>query len=666
MTELPGARDIFLDGVRLPLAGEDPRTQFSDLVRFQPKMLFGDPSKDDNDLLSSWQFSDQSGGHGILRLKEGTDAGRFSISTLSTRFPGQLTKPGVVNAQSSAGIAGTGDKRILGEMWSDTLNEFLVIWTAGLNVRRGWINGGNLTALGGLTTSSGNLTNPAYNKGVSFQGTAAEEFFFIPQGNSGYATIKDTSLVPTEFAAPKFAAFANFDNKLVGISTGGRLYKTVDGTTWVAYDLTFALSKSYSYRGIISFFDRGDEPTLFILTGRDIWQFDPAGPELFRLDFGWPSHPDHARAYCVWNSQLYIAVGMGVFRYTGGAFMPVGLDRDDGLPTEYQGRITDLIPGYNAMYAVVEGKGGDVEYGSKSSIHEFTGSSWHTVWTQDTAVPSSIQYHGALGATKFSMGDGTITQSGGEYNMVWGTGGSDDTVYIMPLSVSFANPRAGIRAGSTFASGMYYYHETGEFNADMEGYIKIGNAIQLNVEEPYTLGLTDANRDTIRVLGRFDRNPWVEIGSQLANQGRYVLPLGSAFTVDNPAPGSDYTMYTGKAFEIAQLRFEVLRASVYIANRPMMITNMAMSFLKTVESNDAFTFTIDCSKGNGDMGPQELMDWIDHLTSVKRFMTLTVGPYTYRVYVSQNGGDRYSGDTQAGIRPLSVVEIPLSLGSDAA
>jgi hypothetical protein len=656
---LPAIREVSLDGVRCPLAGTDGRVQFSDLARFQPKMLFGDPSKDDNDLLSSWQIDNLSGGHGVFDMKEGTDAGRYWLGSMATRFPGQITKPPFVSTNSAT--EGSGDKMVLGEMWSDTSLEFYVIYTAGLNIRRGYIVDGILGTHSGFTASSGNLTTLPVNPGVSFQGTHSEERFYIPQGNAGYATITDTSIAATEFAAPAFRSFTVWDNKLIGITTGGRIYKTTDGTTWTAYDLTFALSKSYAIRDLVNFYDRRDEPTIYVITGRDVWQFDPAGPELFRIDYGWAGHPHHGLASVNWNGQLYIAVGMAVLRYTGGTWMPVGLDRDDGLG-EYQGYITALVGGTNAMYAMVQGAGNDTEYGNKSSIHEYSGSGWQMIWSDDTAVPASDQNHGTLATTAFTMRGMVVTQSGQEQTLVWGTAGTDDHIYTMPLNLGFANPRAGIRRGQLFGAGLYYYLETPEFDADMLGYIKIVNSLQYYLEEPITTGVDDSERDTLRWLYRIDRGDWEVLDERLAIEGRYAAPFGSALDTGDgiPADGAA-ALYSGLEWEIIQLRFEAHRAATYNADKPFILTNMAMSFLKTVGSNDAFTFAVDCTNGSGDYGPAELAAFIDNLTQIKRFCVLQVGGFAYRVFISQNAGDRFSGDVPSNLRSLSVVEIPLKL-----
>jgi hypothetical protein len=655
---------IELAGVLFNLTGATRDIEFSDLARFQQKFLFGDPSKDSNDLLSSLQVSDLSGGHGVSKLKEGTDQGRFEFGTMYWRFPDFGTKPMYWTGNNTVGDVGTGNKYVLGEFWSDTDNEFYVVYTAGLNVRRGLIFDGG-SGIGEIdpfyaAPSSGNLTSLPVNQGVGYQGTHAEERFFIPQGNNGFAIITDTSVAPTEFAAPKFSAFTVFDNKLIGITTGGRMYKTYDGTTWTGYDLVYQLSKSYRIRGLVTYVDRQDEPTVYVLTDRDMWQFDPDGPELFKIGGGgWGSHPHHARGYAVWRDQLFIAVGMAVWRYTGGTWMPVGLDRDFGLPPEYHGYISNLTASNNSLYAMVQGIGGDTEYGAKSSIHEFNGSGWQTVWTQDTAVPSSIQYHGALAASAYTMAEMCMTQSGSLQTLVFGTAGSDDRIYTSSVQMENANPRSAIRRGQAFGDGFYYYTETGEFDADMYGYKFIANSVEVTIEEPVTVPAI--SRDTFRIIHQIDRGDWEQLMSVTAAPGEYHALFGTSLATDHEG----VTLYSGAEWSRIKFRWEILRAASTHIDKPMILTNFSFNFLKTVASNDSYQVSLDLKNGSADSqyAAQEAMDFIDALVSPspRAFTTLKVGHRIWRVWVAQNGGTRTNQETQMGIRNLSIVEIPTHL-----
>jgi hypothetical protein len=211
-----------------------------------------------------------------------------------------------------------------------------------------------------------------------------------------------------------------------------------------------------------------------------------------------------------------------------------------------------------------------------------------------------------------------------------------------------------------FGSGFYYYLETGEFDADMFGYDKIANAIQFVIEEPITQIAT--MRDTIYIYAKVDRGDWFLVGSQRCDPGRYVFPFGDAITIAVAPPGHpELTLYTGLQFERIAFRIEIRRAAGVNVDKPAIMTNFVFSFLKTIDSNDAFEVAINCSSEYHDKGPRELQDFIDELTMIKRFCAMTVADRTYRVYVSQNQGDRSSGEGNEGTRNISIIEIPTGL-----
>lgn len=660
----PGAvSTIRIDGVDLPLAAGQSMVQFSDLARFQPKLLFGDPSKDDNDLLSSWQISNLSGGSGVMDLKEGTDQGRFAHASMYTRFPGQLTKPPYAGNNAAGDVEGTsGDKYVLGEYWNADDNEFYVAWQDGDDILRGPIDSSSLNqidfgatnygVINTLTTLAGEVP---VGEGVAFQGLADHEWLFIPYGNAGYAWINDNGAFINQSSVYHFSAFTVWDHRLIGITTHGRMYWTEDPDeaddntgviTWTAYDLTFQLSKNYRIRNLVNYFDRGDKPCVFVVTDRDVWQFDPDGPELFRIDFGWPSHPHFGRASCNWQGEFYISVGMGVWRYEGGSFVPMGLDRDNGLPTTHQGYIRRMVPGFNGMYALVQSDNLDEDEGGISSIQEWNGTAWHQIWQDyNTTLPPRADAN-ALRVTGLCLTGSALKQT-----LVFSTGSGDDHLYTMPLLTTFANPRSGIKQGQIFGDGAYYYIDLGEFDADMMGYIKIANAWQIYLEEP--ISQTPAMRDDVILQYKVDREDnWQTLTTiKFAAPGRYAFALGEILE------GTEFQR--GLPFEIFHPRVVLKRQASYNADKPTIITNMVISFLKTVSSSDAYgPITIDCSQGFGDKSPAELAAFIDGLTSLKRFTTLQIGDEIQRVFVSSNGGFKSTGDLQKGTRQLQIVQIP--------
>jgi hypothetical protein len=676
---------VHLDGVALYLAGGPPQNQsvqFSDLARFQPKILFGDPSKDDNDLLSVWQQSDFSGGNGVFDMKEGTDNQRFHFATLYGRFPNALTKPYRTRHDADVLAAPEDGVYVLGEFWSSKYSDFVTVIVGREDIDdlgtpavllyvfdKTVADGFEQVGGAGVDTPTDGLDFVPTNPGVAFQGLGTRERLFVPCGNNGYAYIDDTNAVGNS-TAQNFNAFTVWDNKLIGITTGGRIYRCTDADgsppTWTAYDTTWALSKSYRIRGMVNYFDRRDEPCIYIITDRDLWQFEPDGPELFRIDNGWPGHPWHGKAHAVFNGQLFIAVGMSVKRYTGGTWMDVGLDRDDGLLAPYaNGYIKAMTAGSNALYALVQAPGtndDDPTYGGRSALFEFNGSGWQCIWTQDRAVetlPSGSNWTG----TDLSVADEAatitdtilVTGSNSQQHLVWGASGEnfgDNGFHFMNLPLGPANPRQAIRAGQHYSDQRFSFFMSGRFDADMKHYTKIANQLDYELEEPIEQ-TTVTKRDTIKWWYAVDGGDWELITSHRADPGQYHVPLGEVI--------EGTTFREGLPFEYIQLRCDLIRPAVtYDTDKPTVISNIVLSFLKTVSSNFAFTVAVDIKNGSADglMSPEELADWIDALPQRKKWIRFTVGDDDYKVFVSQNLGTRWTGDIQSGNRQISIIQIP--------
>jgi len=658
---------VELDGVKLWLAGQNPqnlRVQFSDLARFQPKILFGDPSKDDNDLLSVLQMSDFSGGHGVFELKEGTDQQRVNFSTLTTRFPSMLARPPYVT--DNPNWDATGAQTPLCEVFA---GGFMVMAIAGGNDIYITGTSGDYSELAYPATGSrhrGTMSAAPVGKGVAFQGTHSigREQVYIPFG-TGYAEVDPgAGGTLTNHTSPDFMAFTVWDNKLIGIDAAGQLYWSLVGDVWTggtdgdSYGLTYKLPLSYQIRHLITYYDRQDEAAVFIVTDRDIWQFNPDGPELFRIDFGWPAHAYSGLGAAVWNGQLFVSVGMGVMRYSNGTWMPVGLDRDYGLPLRYQGYIADLAGGYNALYALVQSLDLDPDLGGSSSVHEFTGTGWHCIWRDDPVDPDGVS--APLSMTKL-LYTGARDASGPQQSLVWGISDTPSGIYSMSLPLTFANPRALLGVDSSFAvDGLTfetYYWESGWFDADMFGYIKIANTWQIVIDDP-----KNAFAQTKIVLEyRIERGTdYLVLGTLPRGTvpGRHTFAFGEAITSDGGT--------TGMPFEEIQFRVKMVGAAHSTnmftnRDRSVIITNQLFTFLKTVRSNDALTLAVDTSNGSADgtLGPRELETWLDGLTTIRRFLPLIVGQDEYRVFVSQNTGTRSTGDLQVGTRQLSLVEVPM-------
>ena len=632
MTERDSYDEIILDGMALKLRGVMPD---ANLATFPRRMVIGDPTKDSNPLLSAWVISDLSGGSGVYDMNESSDASRYSHGNMYTRYPGQISSGNYVTP-----LTGSTDSQMwfLGDLnVSGTWYAIIVLYSASVPITI--IYTLNLPT---TLTSIGTLAYQPVGHGVVYRGTDSQDNLVIPYGANGYAYLNQ-SLALTEVAPsvtdPALLDATVWDDKLIGIDTAGQLWWTTDVTAgWTSYGATAKIPTSETPRRVIPYFDRGGDPAVFVLTELRLWQFDPDGPQIFDIDVSFPPGPYQGIAACRWSGDLYFSVGMGVHRYTGGALSAMGLDRDSGLPVEYNGHIVDLVPGYNSMYALVEKPdlssftfpGGAPT--PKVSVHEWTGSGWHEVWElpSGNAIPLSA---GISRATNGQM-------------LIWGVTApiaALSGMYAMNLPITFANPRQRITQSTGLAqtSGQL---TTGVFDAGMQGYKKVASALDIRMT---SLSFSGGGQFLVQYKID-DAASWSNLG-YVTTTGVTSLPFGTL--TDG--------IYPGEVFERIQFRFTASVTTVFL------MESATLSFVKTVPPSNSWTPTIDLSaewKGNS---PETMRQHIDDILVNRVFVPLVLRGTTYRVMVSASSGSSQTGFDESSIRQVSLLEIPQSLGEVA-
>lgn len=175
---------------------------------------------------------------------------------------------------------------------------------------------------------------------------------------------------------------AAMDNKLWGInSTGTTLYCSpvgnVDGT-WTSFNL------SGDYNTVTDLFDgkllTSGDPCLYMLTAEGLFAIDVYAQKTYKQEVRYPL-TTQAKCGMYWNGAVYISTGMGIAKITSNDVTQFGPDQDDGLNTDYQGYITDMIGTSHWIIVAIAG-------GTKDSIlkrHETMGG-WHQIYTSSSAV----------------------------------------------------------------------------------------------------------------------------------------------------------------------------------------------------------------------------------------------------------------------------------------
>ena len=628
-------KTIILNGKTYYLS--DGALQFAGLKTFPPKVVTGDYSLDSNPLLSAWVISDYTGGHGVTDLNLATDTNRYRYGDINTRFPKQFALP----FRYDYGQFGTSTQSYspLGNMYIGGAYKFLSLLGGDLRADE--------TSLG-LSA----ITNVAAQRGGQvYAGAGANEMMFIPMGSAGYAVYDPVAGSLTQNSSPKFKDFVVWDDKLIGIDATGQLrYITAASASpsWTSY---LSMSKAPNIGSgnfiLVPFVNQAGDPAVHILGERGVWAFDADGPKLWRIKVDLPSNYIVWDNMTVWRGDLYIAAGMDLIQWNGSVQRNLGLSRDDGIPQSLQGRIISLCPELNSLYALVEARDETGAFTGNISVHE-----WSTYGWRAMAAPIQGTYKPA---TRLGM----MNSDSLGYRLVMGTQGfntspNSPSRVRWQLPRAFTNPRAALASGSVLFGGAALspflsltatsYFETGRFNANMEGYVKIANAVSLTLAEETSGG-------SARVYYRTESTTSYTLLGTVTNAvpGRYVFNFGTA-----DANG----ITPGLPFQYIELKLTLTESETHAYP---FAQNMVMSYLKVTSQSYSWTANIDMKGPYKGRSPDTLLQELKDLCDQNDFYTMIHRTKAYRVQVAQIQGNENLARDERAIVQLSIIEIPDSM-----
>jgi hypothetical protein len=616
--------ELIIDGYHFPLA-QGAKMQPSAVDRFPGKVTIGtDYTKDSNDLISSWIISDLTGGHGVVELKEGVEDNRYRFGTLYTRYPGQFTLPFEINSLS-LGTGASAQTIPLGDMYYSGAGGY-EFYAIGGNLGNELFRNGVTT---GLTYGS-SFTNPS----MPFTGTAGTTLLYTPT-DTGYWTYNRGANTAQLNASPDMVAFCLWDDKLIALDATGQLhYATAAAatTTWASYGVGGKLDPAHQPRRLEVYYNRAGEPSVHVISDQGVWVFDAATPRLYKIpDLGGVS-AWFGYASAVWRGNLYVSAGMDILEWNGSVVRNIGLSRDEGLPHQYANFISAFAPGQNALYASVQGSLTGTQF--YHSVHEWSGFGWHCLYATLLAANT----------TPYQL---MVSRASRLY---WGHNRGGDLLW-QDLPVAFTNPREAIDAGTfdfgyAFGSATTYYLETGRFDAGMTGYVKIANAIDLDVRAV-------ATNQSIVVKYRIDpATSWTTLGT-ITTSGHTILPFGTQ-TSDG--------IYPGMPFETIEFRLEYVDSGAPSSDTSV-VESMVFTFLKVMNPSWSWQVQLDLTSAHNGFSPEQLFDKLVALKNSGVFYSMKHRDDTYRIRIAGMGGADETGKDKRGLYTLSIIEVPLKLGA---
>ena len=548
--------EVYLNGNYYPIT----RPVQQVLASIYPaKVTIGDTTRDSQARTSVISWADFRGGIGVERMEGSKDVDRSWFSTCSLRYKRHLVLPAKTNSVSNSDATGES---------LDILQEFngalYGIWS---NQKVYKYNSGSDTFGSALDTLPAVATDALE---VRMGGT----LYLVIAHGTGYTYTSDASSFTDDTADTKFLAFWN--DKLWGISNTGQLWyaSTLGSET---NDAKLPLPDGHVTDLFVARNASGD-PILYAMTKEGLYAHDATNALWVETQLALPFHNDNGKGSIRWRDSVYIPAGLSIYKYINGSnsavVTVVGPDRDDGLPSDYRGKISKLIGTHNDLIAMVDGTltPGTVDMfatGESSVIDASTGYStilgynevgWEVRWSAAGADRGK-----KITAGFVSDVGGTLTATN-PYRMYWGF---DGALYYQQLQSDVINPTQV--TNYRYEDSVDGIHYTPWFSADQVEVDKL--ALKLKAET------ADCNS-----------NQTVKI--------EYALDYVESYTTMGTITSNGITTYTfgsnvGTTFR--SIQFKITLATNTIAASPDLIS-LTLEFRKKLNTKFGWSVHIDMNK----------------------------------------------------------------------
>ncbi len=294
-------------------------------------------------------------------------------------------------------------------------------------------NGNLYLAVGNIITKM-NAGRTAFTEVVGFTKTITD---LIPSLNSRLYIYLGDATNYWYMATNEAITESNSANAFWGIQWGDLLWKLKsDGTfssssdpdgagpTWANEgDITDIASQIES---LLVGPDSTGASQIYCATNSVLKIYDDVNNKWLDTQVRLPNHPNGGKGACYWNDAIYLSAGLGVTKYvTGstGSITEVGLDRDGGLPVEYNGEIVKFCGDSRyEMFALVDAS--QVTGTAQSGLYSWDGKGWFCYWADAN--------------NDAAMYDVIVSSAESSYSVYWSCG---SLIYYIDLPRGLSNPK---------------------------------------------------------------------------------------------------------------------------------------------------------------------------------------------------------------------------------
>ena len=385
VAKVTGRNEISLNGVYYPLA----QPVQSSLASIYPgKIVIGDTTKDSQTRTSIIAWDNFKGGIGINRMEGAQDVGRAWWSTCQLRYKNHLVLPALATqtaavshglAQNSIGAMEELDEEVYA-VWNGTASENPKLYKYA-DASDSW--GSEITS--GIPDQ---VTDSV--KWTASNGTTYLVFAHYDTAGSGYSYSSNGSSWSNDTTDTKYLTV--WDDRLWGISHTGQLWWSITPGTEIN-DAKISIPNGY----VTSMFtarDAAGELIIYVGTQEGLFAHDAANNKFIQTEVVYSFHPDSARGALRWRDSSYIPSGLSIYRYISGASQSIittmGLDKDDGIPTDNRGSFTEMVATNNELIGAIDASRSPTAVGSTDIAFQWGSSQGSDVIDPDTGISSIV------------------------------------------------------------------------------------------------------------------------------------------------------------------------------------------------------------------------------------------------------------------------------------
>jgi len=455
---------------------------------------------------------------------------------------------------------------------------------------------------------------------------------YIAVGNSTKYWIMTTADAFTQATGATSLAnwFLQWDDKLQEFRTDGTSFYSVDpdaggGATWTTYGTVTDIPAAKLRKPVI-YQDADGNDIIYWANSISLKAHDAANTKYVDTKCKLSDHPNGAKGCLFWRDGLFLSEGLGIKKYTVGSsaiITDVGLNKDDGLISYYNGEIVKLVEGENEIFALVDAS--QVTGTNYSGVYAFDGDAWSCWWADGTADEA--------------MYDAIVSTAYG-YRLYWIVG-STPTVYYIDLMRGSKNPSqlSGIISYASAGVWISPWFDAGSTNA----------AKCIKQIASYCKNITTTETVTIKYR---------------TNHTNTDIATGWTTLVTLDTSGENGSIETllasgaGISVDAIQLRLDLARGST-ATNSPD-VQAIVVSYLKTLDMKWGWNFTIVADEVYRGQSPAVLISALqtaaNSTTLVPFIFRDDATNYTKYVRIESFYGLHGTGHEYIGKYVVSVIE----------